>query len=446
MRPCYSSRRAFFGSAASLRQDSYAGTGLTGSTGFYRVLRGSTGSTGSTVLRVLPGSARSARCGAIRTSLRTRRTLSCRTLQNLVEPCQNPVEPCRTGASPILIGWPVTAPRSSSSSAGARWRSRIRDKVLFPAGRVHEARSRALLPRGRRGRAARRGGRPNVLVRYPNGIDGEFFFQKRAPTSRPPWIDVVSLSFPSGRTRRRGRAARRRGARVDGEPRLPRAAPASGARRRPRSSRRTARRSRSRAGRRMAADSRGRAGRARHARRFRPGRVAEDVRVARHARLRAHRAALDLRRGPARGAGAGARGRTARAGAGDEQVVEGRAPRRVPRLQPEREGSDRRRGILGPADGRTRASRRRSRGTRSTTCDPADFTLATMPARFAQRRRSARRHRRARRARSRRCSSSRRGTRRKGSATRRGRRTTGSRRARRRGVAPSRRRACRRIR
>jgi DNA ligase D-like protein (predicted polymerase) len=44
------------------------------------------------------------------------------------------------------------------------------------------------------------GGRPNVLVRYPNGIDGEFFFQKRAPESRPPWIEVVTLSFPSGRT------------------------------------------------------------------------------------------------------------------------------------------------------------------------------------------------------------------------------------------------------
>jgi len=44
------------------------------------------------------------------------------------------------------------------------------------------------------------GGRPNVLVRYPNGITGEFFYQKRAPQSRPPWIDVVTLSFPSGRT------------------------------------------------------------------------------------------------------------------------------------------------------------------------------------------------------------------------------------------------------
>src|SRR4026209_457574 len=44
------------------------------------------------------------------------------------------------------------------------------------------------------------GGRPNVLVRYPNGIGGEFFYQKRAPESRPPWIEVVELKFPSGRT------------------------------------------------------------------------------------------------------------------------------------------------------------------------------------------------------------------------------------------------------
>src|SRR3954469_19067100 len=43
------------------------------------------------------------------------------------------------------------------------------------------------------------GGRPNVLVRYPNGTGGEFFFQKRAPTSRPEWVEVIELSFPSGR-------------------------------------------------------------------------------------------------------------------------------------------------------------------------------------------------------------------------------------------------------
>ena len=38
-----------------------------------------------------------------------------------------------------------------------------------------------------------------MLVRYPDGIEGEFFYQKRAPKSRPPWIEVVELRFPSGR-------------------------------------------------------------------------------------------------------------------------------------------------------------------------------------------------------------------------------------------------------
>jgi len=44
------------------------------------------------------------------------------------------------------------------------------------------------------------GGRPNMLLRFPNGIDGESFYQKRAPESRPPWVEVVELKFPSGRT------------------------------------------------------------------------------------------------------------------------------------------------------------------------------------------------------------------------------------------------------
>jgi len=44
------------------------------------------------------------------------------------------------------------------------------------------------------------GGRPNMLVRFPNGIGAPSFYQKRAPESRPPWIEVVTLRFPSGRT------------------------------------------------------------------------------------------------------------------------------------------------------------------------------------------------------------------------------------------------------
>src|SRR5439155_3985803 len=44
------------------------------------------------------------------------------------------------------------------------------------------------------------GQRPNVLVRYPDGVGGEFFYQKRAPKSRPGWVEVVTLKFPSGRS------------------------------------------------------------------------------------------------------------------------------------------------------------------------------------------------------------------------------------------------------
>jgi DNA ligase D-like protein (predicted polymerase) len=39
-----------------------------------------------------------------------------------------------------------------------------------------------------------------VLKRYVNGAEGEFFFQKRAPESRPEWVRTVELFFPSGRT------------------------------------------------------------------------------------------------------------------------------------------------------------------------------------------------------------------------------------------------------
>src|SRR6476659_6323207 len=44
------------------------------------------------------------------------------------------------------------------------------------------------------------GGRPMALKRFVNGAAGEFFFQKRAPESRPAWIETVELNFPSGRT------------------------------------------------------------------------------------------------------------------------------------------------------------------------------------------------------------------------------------------------------
>ena len=42
--------------------------------------------------------------------------------------------------------------------------------------------------------------RPIVLKRFVNGAESDAFYQKRAPADRPPWLRTVTLSFPSGRT------------------------------------------------------------------------------------------------------------------------------------------------------------------------------------------------------------------------------------------------------
>ena len=42
--------------------------------------------------------------------------------------------------------------------------------------------------------------RPIVLKRFVNGAEAEAFYQKRAPSDRPAWLRTVTLSFPSGRT------------------------------------------------------------------------------------------------------------------------------------------------------------------------------------------------------------------------------------------------------
>jgi DNA ligase D-like protein (predicted polymerase) len=74
------------------------------------------------------------------------------------------------------------------------------DKVFFPrAGytKLDLAKYYAAVAEG-----ALRGiaGRPIVLKRYVDGAQGEPFFQKRAPERHPDWIETVELRFPSGRT------------------------------------------------------------------------------------------------------------------------------------------------------------------------------------------------------------------------------------------------------
>src|SRR5262249_47725030 len=39
--------------------------------------------------------------------------------------------------------------------------------------------------------------RAMVMKRYPNGVEGEFFFMKRAPAERPDWIEICSIEHAS---------------------------------------------------------------------------------------------------------------------------------------------------------------------------------------------------------------------------------------------------------
>jgi DNA ligase D-like protein (predicted polymerase) len=74
------------------------------------------------------------------------------------------------------------------------------DKVIFPAGgytkmdlvRYYLSVADAAL----RGVA----GRPMILKRFVHGIDEEAFFQKRAPSNRPDWVNVATLRYASGTT------------------------------------------------------------------------------------------------------------------------------------------------------------------------------------------------------------------------------------------------------
>jgi bifunctional non-homologous end joining protein LigD len=43
--------------------------------------------------------------------------------------------------------------------------------------------------------------RPMQMLRYPNGVDGDFFYQKRVPVPHPQWLETVRIVFPRhGRT------------------------------------------------------------------------------------------------------------------------------------------------------------------------------------------------------------------------------------------------------
>ena len=75
-----------------------------------------------------------------------------------------------------------------------------REKVFFPdcgltKGDLVEyylSVSAALLPHVRQ--------RVMQMLRYPNGVDGKFFYQKRVPVPHPDWLETYTIHFPSGRS------------------------------------------------------------------------------------------------------------------------------------------------------------------------------------------------------------------------------------------------------
>lgn len=73
------------------------------------------------------------------------------------------------------------------------------DKVLFPEARLTKLDLVHYYLAVAEGASRGAGGRPCVMVRYPEGVGGEFFFQKRAPANRPEWVEVSTIRFPSGR-------------------------------------------------------------------------------------------------------------------------------------------------------------------------------------------------------------------------------------------------------
>jgi DNA ligase D-like protein (predicted polymerase) len=106
----------------------------------------------------------------------------------------------RRAAAPRSRAKPASGDAELIAVAGREVTLSNPDKILFPKPKYTKRDLVRYYLAVAEGALRGAGDRPNVLVRYPNGIKGEFFYQKRAPESRPPWIEVVTLSFPSGRT------------------------------------------------------------------------------------------------------------------------------------------------------------------------------------------------------------------------------------------------------
>ncbi|HEY9027518.1 MAG TPA: DNA polymerase domain-containing protein [Burkholderiaceae bacterium] len=74
------------------------------------------------------------------------------------------------------------------------------EKLLIPTARVRKIDLVQYYLALSEGALRGAGGRPCVMVRHPDGLGEPYFFQKRAPAARPAWTEVAELRYPSGRT------------------------------------------------------------------------------------------------------------------------------------------------------------------------------------------------------------------------------------------------------
>jgi bifunctional non-homologous end joining protein LigD len=70
------------------------------------------------------------------------------------------------------------------------------DKVLYPAVGFTKAQVIDYYQRIASVMLPHIAGRPVTIKRYPDGVDGEFFFQKNAPAHRPDWVPVAEIASP----------------------------------------------------------------------------------------------------------------------------------------------------------------------------------------------------------------------------------------------------------
>ena len=145
---------------------------------------------------------------------------------------------------PSVESWPEPE-LWSWTSRGAPCGCRSPDKVVLPGARLHQAGRRPVLPgRRRRHRCARLRDRPTTLERYPDGVEGESFFQKRAPKNTARLDPHRPHRLPQRTVRRRDVPHRARGRALGRQPGVSDLPPLAGAPRRHRAPRRAAHRPR----------------------------------------------------------------------------------------------------------------------------------------------------------------------------------------------------------